>query len=163
MKQKKRDIIIAILGVVILGIVVAYFYNADQARLRGFNFGNDLKEIQDELKEIQTDFAAKYYIMSEGAMSSEEFLEFSDGYVNTVEELILRYDQLTPPEPFESSVELFKLSTISQLESDKKVLEWIQTGDENSKIRSDLLLQESFEYELAALEKFNAAKAGINP
>lgn len=80
-----------------------------------------------------------------------------------MDEFILRYDKLSPPESFASAVELLKLSTISQLESDKELIEWIKTGDESAKIRSDLLLQEAFDYEMAGLNEYNSAKAGINP
>ena len=80
-----------------------------------------------------------------------------------MEELISRYDALDPPDVFSSSVELFKLSTQSQLESDKEIIRWIQSGDMDAKIRSDSLMEESFGYEMEALAKFNAAKAGINP
>ena len=83
--------------------------------------------------------------------------------MSKMEKLILRYDLLTPPDSFATSVELFKLSTHSQIESDKSLIEWVKTGDENAKIRSDDLFQESFEYEMAALTKFNGAKAGIDP
>jgi hypothetical protein len=80
-----------------------------------------------------------------------------------MEELILKYDDLEPPTAFASSVEFFKLSTQSQLEADKEIIQWIKNDDKNAKIRSDSLLQEAFEFELAALAKFNAAKAGIQP
>ena len=80
-----------------------------------------------------------------------------------MEELESRYDALDPPEVFASSVELFKLSAQSQLESDKEVIRWIQSGDMDAKIRSDSLMEESFVYEMAALAKFNAVKAGIDP
>ena len=62
-----------------------------------------------------------------------------------------------------SSVELFKLSSETQLESDKHMIEWIMTGDETAQIRSDYLLQQSFEYEMAALSKFKLVQGQTNP
>jgi len=84
-------------------------------------------------------------------------------HISKIEELILRYDDLEPPYAFTSSVDFFKLSTQSQLEADKETIQWIKNNDELAKIRSDSLLQDAFEFELAALAKFNAAKAGIEP
>jgi hypothetical protein len=55
-KKQKQEIIISIVVAVIIVIVIANFYSADQTRILGFNFGNDLKNIQDELKILQTDF-----------------------------------------------------------------------------------------------------------
>ena len=146
-----------------ISLVVGYYYSAEQTRTKGFIFGNDLQAIQEDLKRIQTDFQSEITIFQEGDSSTEEFSEYSQIHVSKMEELILRYDDLEPPTAFVSSVELFKLSTQSQLYSDKEMLQWIQNDDENAKIRSESLLQEAFEYELAALSKFNAAKGGLEP
>ena len=84
-------------------------------------------------------------------------------HISKIEELILRYDNLEPPYAFTSSVDLFKLSSQSQLEADKETIQWIKNKDKGAKIRSDSLFQDAFEFELAALAKFNAAKAGVEP
>ncbi len=70
---------------------------------------------------------------------------------------------MEPPETFVASVDLFKLSSQSQLEADKATLEWVLENDNSAKIRSESFTQEAFEYELSALAKFNDAKAGIAP
>lgn len=162
-RKQKQNIIIGIIGIIVVGITIAYFYSTDQARIKGFSFGNNLQSIQEDLKKLQTDFDSKVRIWKEGDMSADEFFEYSDKHITKMEKLIFRYDTLSPPDVFASSVELFKLSTQSQLESDKQFIEWLKTDDESSKIRSDALIQESFEYEMAALANFNEAKAGINP
>jgi hypothetical protein len=75
-------------------------------------------------------------------------------------EILSKYDTLSPPEPFVKTVELFKISTQKQIESDEFLIEWIKTNDTSNKVRSDLLLQESFEDEMAALASFTKAKSG---
>ena len=162
-KKKRKNIIIGIIGIALIILVIGYFYSAEQTRNRGFIFGNNLQAIQEDLKKIETDFQSEITIFQEGDSSAEEFLEYSDLHVTKIEELILRYDDLEPPNAFASSVELFKLSTQSQLHGDKEIIQWIKNDDENAKIRSDSLIQEAFEYELAALAKFNAAKVGLEP
>ena len=162
-KRKKQNIIFGVIGILIIISVIGVFYSAEQTRNKGFSFGNYLQGIQEELKKLQTDFQIEIKILEEGDSTTSEFLEFSEKHILNMEELVLKYDTLKPPEAFTSSVELFRLSTQSQLESDKEMIQWIETEDEGAKIRSDSLLQEAFEYELAALEKYNAAKAGIDP
>ena len=162
-KKKRKNIILGIIGLAFIILVIGYYYSAEQIRIKGFNFGNNLQVIQDDLKRIETDFQSEITIFQEGDSSIEEFLEYSDLHISKIEELILRYDDLEPPTAFHSSVEFFKLSTQSQLQGDKEIIQWIKNEDENAKIRSDSLIQEAFEYELAALAKFNAAKAGIEP
>lgn len=77
------------------------------------------------------------------------------------QEIISKYDELSPPELFESSVELLKISSETQLKSDSQFIEWIKTGDESAKIRSDTQFQESLEYEMQGLVEFYSAKTGI--
>ena len=77
--------------------------------------------------------------------------------------IVEKYDKLLPPDSFVSSVKLFKMSTNSQLESDKHLIKWIEYGDEAEKIRSEELLQQSFEYEMAALSLFEEAKMKKTP
>jgi len=162
-KKKRKNIILGIIGAVLISMVIGYNYSADQTKIKGFNFGNNLQVIQEDLKKIETDFESEITIFQEGETSLEEFLEYSEMHISKIEELILRYDNLEPPFAFTSSVDFFKLSTQSQLEADKETILWIKNNDDNAKIRSDSLLQDAFEFELAALAKFNAAKAGNEP
>ena len=72
--------------------------------------------------------------------------------------IISKYDTLQIPDTFSGAVKIFKLSTESQLESDEHLINWIEFGDESEKIRSNEILQQSFEYELAGLTSYNNAK-----
>jgi len=162
-RKKRNNIILGIIGVILISLVIGYYYSAEQTRIKGFNFGNNLQVIQEDLKKIETDFQSEIILFQEGENSLEEFLEYSNKHVSKIGELILRYDSLEPPYAFTSSVDLFKLSSQSQLDADKETIQWIKNNDEDAKIRSDSLFQDAFEFELAALSKFNAAKAGIEP
>jgi hypothetical protein len=77
--------------------------------------------------------------------------------------LILQYDDLQIVNGFETAVDLFKLSTETQLESDRHMIEWVKTGNDAAHIRSDILLQESIEYELSALTEYKLAQGTIKP
>lgn len=145
-------------GVIIVAIAVFYFYSADQAKIRGFNFGNSLDAVQGELKQVQTDFYSKKRLLDENTITKEEFLEFSEEHVEKMEEMVSKYESLVSPNSFVKAVELFKTSTQKQLESDRFLIEWIRTNDTSDRVRSDLLLQESFENEMAALSSFEKAK-----
>lgn len=160
-KAKKQNIIIASVAIIIVGAIVGYNYSYDQTRQKGLKFGNELQQIQEDVKQFQIQFDSKITQWKEGDLSLEELLDYSETHVDEMQKEILKYDELTPPAQFTPSVELFKLSTQSQLESDKEFIEWIKTKNESHSIRSDSLLQESFEYEMLALGEFNAAKAGL--
>ncbi|MBT3686145.1 MAG: hypothetical protein HOG44_04000 [Nitrosopumilus sp.] len=53
------------------------------------------------------------------------------------------------------------MSAETQLESDLQYIQWIETGDESAKIRSDALFQESYEYQNLGLVEFQTAKVGM--
>lgn len=159
MRSKVKTTYLAVgIGIIIVGLAIFFTYSADQAKIRGFNFGNNLQAIQDELKQVQTEFYSKKVMLDENTISKQEFLEFGDMHIQRMEDILGRYDDLSPPESFANSVKLFKLSTQKQIESDKYLIEWIRTNDTSNKVRSDLLLQESFENEMAALASFTNAK-----
>ena len=146
---------------IIIGAIVSYNYSAEQTRQKGFKFGNELQQIQENVKQAQIEFNSKITQWKEGDLTQQELMKFSEDHVKKLEEIITKYNDLTPPKQFASSVELFKLSTQSQLDSDKEFIEGIKTNDESHNIRSNSLLQEAFEYEMTALREFNAAKAGL--
>ena len=162
-KNQKQNIILAVIAVGIVTGIIAYNYYIDQIKVKGLNFGNEIQQIQDDVKKIQDDFESKIIQLDEGDLTKEEFLEYSQIHISELEKIIPRYDVLNPPDPFVPSVDLFRLSTETQLASYREYIKWIEIEEESYKIRSDSLFQESFEYELAALAKFQAAKLGLDP
>ncbi|TRZ69519.1 MAG: hypothetical protein D4R96_03200 [Nitrosopumilaceae archaeon] len=160
-KSKKQNIIIASIAIIIIGAIIGYNYSVDQTKQKGLRFGNELQQIQEDVKQAQTEFNSKIIQWKEGDLSQQELSEYSKTHIEKLQNVILKYDDLIPPKQFAPSVELFKLSTQTQLDSDEEFIEWIKTKDDSHKIRSDSLIQESFEYEMTALGEFNAAKVGL--
>ena len=162
MKKKKiQNITIGIIAISIIGAIVAYNYSVDQTKQKGLQFGVELEQIQEEVKDLQNKFYSEKTKWEEGDITKEELLEFYDTHLNEFNEIISKYDELDSPELFESSVELLKLSSETQLSSDSEYIKWIETGDESAKVRSDSQFQESVEYELQGLVEFYSAKTGI--
>ncbi len=162
MKKKKiQNIAIAAIAAVIIGSIIGYNYYFDQINVKGFNFGNELQQIQDAVTKLQNDFSSKIVQWNEGDLTKEELLEYSNNHISEMEKIIPRYDKLIPPEPYVTSVELFKLSTESQLESDREFIKWIETGDDSHMIRSESLIQQALQYELAALADYKDAQRGL--
>lgn len=162
MKKKKiQNIIIAVIVVIIIGAIGAYNFSVEQTKQKGLQFGTELEQIQEEVKELQIKFYSEKTKWEEGDISKEELLQFYEKHLKDFEEIISKYDKLSPPEMFKSSADLLKLSSESQLESDSQFIEWIKTGDESAKIRSDTQIQESLEYEMLGLVEFYSAKTGV--
>lgn len=160
-KNKIQNITIATIGIIIIIAIVAYNYSAEQTKQKGFQFGNELAQIQQDVAELQSKFYSEKIKWDEGDITKEELLKYYEKHVEEFEKIISRYDQLSTPKLFESSVELFKISSETQLKSDIEYIRWISTGDESAKVRSDTQIQEAYEYDNLGLIEFQLAKAGI--
>ena len=146
---------------VIIGIAVFYFYSADQAKIRGFAFGNEIQVLQEEIQVEQGKFISSIAKWEEGAISDNEMIRIGELHLDEFNKLLVKYNELHPPDSFIRSVKLLKLSAEYQIESHEHRLEWIKTGDDSELIRSQELTQLSFEAEQAGLKAFSDAKAGI--
>ncbi len=162
-KNKEQNIIILAVFVAIIAGIVIYNYSADQTKQKGFAFGNELEKIQTDVKELQTQFYSKKSQWEEGTITQDELFLHYEEHVEKFENIISQYDNLVPPESFQSAVDLLKLSSQTQLDSDVQYIEWMKTGDESYKIRSDSQYQESLEYEMSGLVEYYSAKTGIQP
>ncbi len=162
MKKKKiQNIIIVAVIILIIGSIAAFTYSVYQTIQKGLQFVIELDQIQEDVNQLQTKFYSEKTRWEEGDISKEELLEFYEKHLKEFRGIISRYDELTPPELFKSSVELLKISSETQLESDLQFIEWIKTGDESAKVRSDTQFQEALEYEMLGLVEFYSAKIGV--
>jgi HPt (histidine-containing phosphotransfer) domain-containing protein len=162
-KKTKQNITILVVVAAIITAIVSYNYSAEQTKQKGFNFGNELEQIQTEVKDLQTEFYSKKAQWEERTITEEELFQHYEKHVEKFEEIISKYDNLKAPESFQGAVELLKLSSQTQLDSDIQYIEWMKTGDESFKIRSDSQYQQSLEYEMLGLVEYYSAKTGIEP
>ena len=162
-KTQFKKFSIIIIAATLICASILYFYSAEQAQIRGLNFGNELQSIQDELKNEQSEFYSKVSMWKEKSISKEQIMNYANTHLLKMNDIIAKYAELQMPDVFSGSVKLFKLSTETQLESDIHLINWIESGDETEKKRAEELLQASFEYEMGALSSFEKAKRNPNP
>lgn len=156
--------ILILAGTAALAAMVGWYqYDAEQTRQQGFAFGNQLQGIQDDVKSLQNRFYASIEAWEEGSMDREQLLNELVVHLEEFEVLLTRYEALNTPEGFAGAVNLFRLSSQAQMESDRDYIKWVSDGDQNAKTRSDLQLRESFDLEMAALVEYNLARDGPVP
>ena len=149
------------IALVLVGITIFYFYSADQAKIRGFAFGNEIQLLQEAVQNEQGRFISSIAKWDENTISNDEMIRIGEEHLRLFNNLLKKYDDLQPPDAFSRSVKLFKLSLEYQIESHEHRLEWIKNGDELELVRFQELTQLSFEAEQVGLKSFNDAKAGI--
>lgn len=147
------------IGIVIIGIVIFVNYYFDQAQLSGQRFGDQLSQIQTDLKNETLDFDKQFTLYKSGQISKDQMITITNSHLQILQNIYSRYDELNPPESFGPSLQLFRLSTQSQIESDNYLKDWLQTGNNESKTKSDQLLQESFQYEMNGLQSYGNLKS----
>src|SRR5579863_5365666 len=99
------------IGVIIIAIVIVVNYYLDQTQLSGQRFGDQLAQIQLDLKNETLSFDAHLTEYKNGQISKNMMLNITDTHIVTVQNILPRYEQLKVPELFVPSLELFKLST----------------------------------------------------
>ncbi len=161
MKRKIQNLLIGGIAIAIVVAIISYNYSVEQTKQRGLQFGIELDQIQNDIKDLQIRFYSEKTKWEEGGITKADLLGYYDTHLIEFQSIISRYNDLDPPPTFESSVDLLKLSSETQLNSDLEFAEWIKTDDVAAKIRSDTKLQQSLNYELMGLVEFYAAKTGV--
>lgn len=146
-------------GIAIVAIVILVNYYLDQTTLSGQRFGDQLAQIQSDLKNETLSFDQNLTQYKNGQISKDQMLKITDAHILAVKNILPRYEDLKAPELFRPSLQLFKLSTQTQIESDETLREWIVTGNNATSAKSDQLLQQSFQYEMNALQSYQTAKS----
>ena len=147
-------------GVAIVAIVILVNYYLDQTTLSGQRFGDQLAQIQSDLKNETQNFDQNLTQYKHGQISRDQMLKIADEHIRAVKNILPRYENLNAPDLFRPSLQLFKLSTETQIQSDETLRDWILTGDNATSAKSDQLLQQSFQYEMNALQSYENAKTG---
>ena len=159
-KPKHTTQIAIAAGIAVIAVVIFINYYLDQTKLSGQRFGDQLAQIQLDLKNETLNFDAHVTQYKNGQISKDQMLKITDDHIHAVQNILPRYDELKAPDLFVPSLQLFRLSTETQIESDNTLREWIVTGDNATSAKSDQLLQQSFQYEMNALQSYEKAKSG---
>ena len=147
-------------GVIIIALVIIVSYYLDQAKNSGQIFGDQLALIQKDLKNETLSFDGLETQYNNEQIQKEQMLKMTDEHIKVLQSFLPRYDKLKAPDLFVPSLQLFRLSTETEIERTNVFREWIVTGDNATKEKSDQLFQQAFQYEMNALQSYEKAKTG---
>ena len=97
------------LGIVVIAIVILVNYYLDQTQISGQRFGDQLAQIQLDLKNETQNLDSHLTQYKAGQISKEQMLNITDIHLIAMQNILPRYDQLKAPELFAPSLELFKI------------------------------------------------------
>ena len=74
-KKKKNPAIYAavVIGILIVSSTIFFVYSNDQAKIRGQMFGNELKQIQDDLKKITIRMIQRFHCLKKETLIGRDF------------------------------------------------------------------------------------------
>jgi len=78
-----------LIAIILIGITIFYFYSAEQGKIRGYNFGNDLQIIQEELKNEQLSFYSNVRMWEENSITKNEILKLSEIHIKNMNGLTI--------------------------------------------------------------------------
>ena len=73
-KKKSSKFLTISIAIILIGIVVYYFYSAEQAQIRGFAFGNEIQSLQQEIHDEQSRFISSIAKWEEKTISDDEMV-----------------------------------------------------------------------------------------
>jgi len=82
------------IGVIIIAIVIVVNYYLDQTQLSGQRFGDQLAQIQLDLKNETQSFDAHLTQYKNGHISKDQMLNITDNHITAVQNILPRYEQL---------------------------------------------------------------------
>ena len=64
---------------------VFYFYSADQAKIRGFAFGNEIQLLQEEVQNEQGRFISSIAKWDENTISNDEMIRIGEEHLRNIQ------------------------------------------------------------------------------
>src|SRR5437660_12179221 len=97
-------------GVIIITLVLAFNNNLDQVKISGQRFGDNLAQIQNDLRDETTNYDAKIVQYQKGNITKNEILQISDRDIVLLNDILSKYNTLKLAYSFLPSLFLFIVS-----------------------------------------------------
>lgn len=110
-----------------------------------------LSDLEKSLQNETLSYDGQLSLYEHGNLTQQEILDISDRHLSNMANFLGECQHLELPNAFQPSLPLFCLSIQSQMDSDKMLHDWIDTGNETLREKSDTMLNDSFNYETKGL------------
>ena len=154
---KSNQILVAIIGIgIIAGVVGVSFVFMTQAT-NSENYIKTIQSVSDQSRVFTQTYEDSIAKWQDGQISREEMLKITDDQLESLDGLLAKLKSMEPPEKFRAAHELGILSLSHELQSDRHMRNYIETGNNDEYDRSVEFLQKAFDYETQAFEEFSRA------
>jgi hypothetical protein len=157
-RSNQKLVIVAVVGVIAAAIGInAIFVTQASSSDR---YVIQLQEISDQSRVVTQNYENSIGKWKDGLIGNAEMLQITDNNLEQLQSLLSRLKALEPPEKFREGHEMSVLSLEYELQSNKHMRSYVETGDQAEYEKSTELFQLAFNYESEAFAAF--AKANKN-
>ncbi len=154
--KSNQLLVIAIGGAVIATVVGVSFVMMTQAT-DSENYIKSIQSISDQSRAFTQTYENSISEWRDGQISREEMLQITDDQLENLSGLLAKLRGMEPPEKFRLAHELSILSLSHELQSDRHMRNYIETGSDDEYDSSVEFFQKAFDYERQAFEEFSRA------
>ena len=154
--KSKQFLVIVIGGAIIATVVGVSFVMMTQAT-NSENYIKSIQIISDQSRAFTQTYENSINEWYDGEISREEMLQITDNHLGNLNGLLSKLRGMEPPEKFQLAHELSILSLSHELQSDRHMRNYIETGNDDEYDSSVEFLQQAFDYETQAFEEFSRA------
>jgi hypothetical protein len=148
--------VIVIGGAVIAAVIGISFVLTTQAS-NNENYIKSIQTISDQSRTFTQAYENSINEWRNGEISREEMLQITDDQIENLNALLMKLRGMEPPEKFRLAHELSILSLSHELQSDRHMRNYIETGNDVEYDKSVEFFQQAFDYERQAFEEFSRA------
>jgi len=152
-QQKLVIFVVASIIIAILGINIVFMMQGST----NDRYLIQLQEISDQSKTITQNYADSIGEWKNGLLDNAKMLQITDNNLEQLQSSLSRLKGLDPPKEFTEAHEMSILSLEYELESNKHMRKYVETGDQVEYEKSSEDFQHAFDYESKAFEAFAKA------
>jgi len=154
---KSQQILVVIVGVVIIAVVVGVSFIFMTQATNSENYIKTIQSVSEQSRAFTQTYEDSIAKWEDDQISMEEMLQITDSHLENLDGLLTKLKSMEPPEKFRAAHELSVLSLSHELQSDRHMRNYIETGNIDEYEISVELLQKAFDYETQAFEEFSRA------
>ncbi len=154
---KSKQFLVIVIGSAIIATTLGISFVLMTQATESENYVKSIQIISDQSRAFTQTYENSISEWHDGEISSEEMLQITDDHLEKLDGLLAKLRSMEPPEKFRLAHELSILSLSHELQSDKHMRNYIETGSDDEYDRSVEFLQKAYDYETQAFEEFNRA------
>jgi hypothetical protein len=159
-KSTKRSRLLLIFGGILAAALGASWMIMSQVTSQvesSDDYIRTIQSISDQSKSFTQSYEDSIGKWRDGKIDRGEMLQITDDHLGRLEGLLGRLDQINPPERFRMAHQFTMDSLTNELESDRHMRNYVDTGNEDEYQKSVEFLQKAFDYETRAFAEFGRA------